>query len=69
MEREKQYLYTIEDLNTAFDMGLESAVFILEKSINLSRMGQRHLFEGMKEKTIEGRVASVKASRSIIPIC
>ena len=68
MGQEIKYLYTIEDLNKAFDMGFENAVFTLEKAIDLSHDGQKYLLECMKEKIMESRIAPAKANRSIIPI-
>ena len=67
MEKEKQYLYTIEDLNKAFDMGLETAVFVIERSIGLSQIGQRYLLECMEDKIMESKIASANATRSINP--
>ena len=35
-----KFLYTVEDINKAFDLGFESAIYVLEKSIGLSYEGQ-----------------------------
>lgn len=42
--------YTLKDLNRAFNMGLESAVYILERSEELSREGIKLLTWALKEK-------------------
>jgi hypothetical protein len=50
MEDEHQRLYTIEDIYSAFDMGLSSAVYLLEKSLILSDKGRMYLLEGLKKR-------------------
>jgi len=55
-----EYIYSAKDIEKAFDMGLESAVVILEKSIGLSIEGQRHLLERMKNKIMEGKISALK---------
>jgi len=50
MEKEKEHLYTEEDLKKSFDMGFESAVSLIEKSRSLSPDGQRFLIECMEKR-------------------
>lgn len=50
MEDEHQRIYTIEDIYSAFDMGLSSAVYLLEKSLVLSHEGRIYLLEGLKKR-------------------
>ena len=42
--------YSLKDLNRAFNMGLESAVHILESAEKLSREGIKQLTEELKEQ-------------------
>ena len=51
-----EHLYTVEDLNKAFGMGLETAVYVLDKSLDLSTDGQRYLINCMKKKNLEDKV-------------
>ena len=50
MEQEYiQKIYTVEDIDKAFSMDLETAVFVLENSIGMSNENQRVLIESMKK--------------------
>ncbi len=46
----KEKNYTLEDLNRAFNMGVESAVYILECSEVLSREAIKQLTKALKEQ-------------------
>jgi hypothetical protein len=59
-KQDSQHLYTIEDLNKAFDMGLENAVYIIETSMDLTRVGQRYMLQHMKKKILEDRLSAMK---------
>ena len=41
---------TEREFNIAFNMGLEAAVFVLEKAEELSSEGRRHLLDGLKKQ-------------------
>ncbi len=41
--------YSLKDLNRAFNMGLESAVFILENAEGLTPNGIKYLTESLKK--------------------
>ena len=41
--------YSLNDLNRAFNMGLESAVFVLENAEGLTPNGLRYLTESLKK--------------------
>ena len=55
----QENLYSRRDLEKAYDMGLEMAIAMLEKSIGLSVAGQRYMLERLKEMIIEGKVNDV----------
>ena len=47
-------LYTLAGVNRTFDMGLESAIYVLEKSLGLSRAGQWLINESLKKDISRG---------------
>ena len=50
MENEhSEYVYSVKDLDKAFDMGLQTAIFVIEKSIDLTIKGQQQILESLKE--------------------
>ena len=51
------HIYMEEDINEAFNLGLEAAVYILEQSIDFSRNGRMQLIERVKSM-IEGEKVS-----------
>lgn len=51
-----EHLYRIEDIEKAYDMGLENAIMVLEKSIGLSAKGQRELLSMLKRMRNENRL-------------
>lgn len=53
-----EHIYKKEDIEKAYDMGLENAIILLEKSIGLSVSGQREMLKILKEKRNENRVKS-----------
>jgi hypothetical protein len=59
-KQDSQHSYTVEDLNKAYDMGIESAVVVLEKSLGLSPAEQRYLLNRMKMKIIEDKIAAIR---------
>ncbi len=58
-----EHLYTIEDLNKAYDMGIETAVEILEKSLHLSPAEQRYLIIRMKRKIMKDKISAFKVAK------
>ena len=48
--------YSLKDLNRAFNMGLESAVFVLENAEGLTSKGIRDLTESLKKMVADGPV-------------
>jgi hypothetical protein len=59
-DKYSEYVYSAKDIEKAFDMGLDTAFGIMEKSIGLSVGGQRHLLDRMKKKIIESKISAVK---------
>jgi hypothetical protein len=53
MEPECQKFYTVEDIYRAFDMGLSSAVFVLERSLVLDLEDRMYMLEGLKRMMID----------------
>ena len=49
-EYKSKDIYSLQDLHKAFDMGLETAVFVLEKMIGLTPEGQQTMLDALKEK-------------------
>ena len=54
-----EYIYKKEDIEKAYDMGWESAIMILEKSIGMSVDGQKELLSMLKKMRSENRVQSL----------
>ena len=52
----KEHIYKKEDIEKAYDMGWESAITILEKSIGMSVDGQKELLSKLKKMRSENRV-------------
>ena len=50
------HIYKKEDIEKAYDMGWESAIMILEKSIGMSVDGQRELLSLLKKMRSENRL-------------
>ena len=42
--------YSLQDLNKAFDMGLEMAVFVIEKMLGLTPEGQLAMLDALKNR-------------------
>ena len=61
MEKEKEHLFTEEDLKKSFDLGFESAVSLIEESLGLQKDGQfpydgqKYLIECIENKTLHSR--------------
>ena len=55
MDKEKEHLYTYEDLKKSFDMGFESAVSLIEESLSLSQDEQQYLIKCMEKRTFFSR--------------
>jgi hypothetical protein len=51
-----EHLYRKEDIEKAYDMGLENAIMVLEKSIGLSAKGQREMLSMLKRMRSENRL-------------
>ena len=51
------HIYMEEDINKAFNLGLEAAVYILEQSIDLSRDGQKLMIDCIKRMVEYGKVS------------
>ena len=49
MENEGQVIYTEQDIYRAFDIGLKSAIHVLEISHNLSPKDQQELLDHLKK--------------------
>ena len=56
-----EYIYSSKDIEKAFDMGMDTALVIMEKSIGLTVEGQRNLLEKMKKKINESKISVVKS--------
>ena len=54
------FKYTEADINNAFNLGLENAVYILEKSIHLSKAAQRQMIDCLKKMIEEGKTLYIK---------
>ena len=52
-----EHVYSKKDIDKAYIIGLESAVFVLEKSIGLSPEGQREMLESLKEMVQKEKVS------------
>lgn len=48
--------YTKEDLNKAFDMGLETAIDLIDKIRGLSYEGQSQIVAYLKKEIIESKI-------------
>ena len=53
----REHAYSKKDIDKAYIIGLESAVFVLEKSIGLSPEGQREMLESLKEMVQKEKVS------------
>ena len=53
----KEHIYKKEDIEKAYDMGWESAIMILEKSIGMSVDGQKELLGMLKKMRCENRLS------------
>ena len=51
-----EHIYRKEDVEKAYDMGLENAILVLEKSIGLSINGQREMLDMLKRMRSENRI-------------
>lgn len=51
-----EHIYRKEDVEKAYDMGLENAILVLEKSIGLSAKGQREMLNMLKRIRNENRL-------------
>ena len=51
-----EHIYRKEDIEKAYDMGWESAIMILEKSIGMSVDGQKELLSLLKKMRSENRI-------------
>ncbi|GEM_PF-3538857 len=51
-----EHIYRREDIEKAYDMGLENAILVLEKSIGLSVKGQREMLNMLKRMRNENRL-------------
>ena len=49
-------VYSLEDVNKAFAMGLESAIVVLEKSIGLSIDGRHRMIDLLKQRIQQYKV-------------
>lgn len=56
IEAFNEHIYKKEDIEKAYDMGWESAIMILEKSIGMSVDGRRELLSMLKKLRSENRV-------------
>jgi len=64
MEKKKRKrLYEKEEINKAYNMGLESAVVILEQSFKLSRADRWRLIEYLKKNIIKNKIAALNISK------
>lgn len=61
-----EVIYTVEDVNKAFSMGLESAVVVLENALFLSRNGQRQLIDLLKERIEQDKLEAISPKRSFL---
>ena len=61
-----EILYTKDDINKAFSMGLETAIVILEKSVGLSIPGRRLLIESLKKRVEQDKVKALEMKRPLI---
>ena len=52
-----EHIYKKEDIEKAYDMGWESAIMILEKSIGMSVDGQKELLGMLKKMRCENRLS------------
>ena len=52
-----EHIYKKEDIEKAYDMGCESAIMILEKSIGMSVDGQKELLGMLKKMRCENRLS------------
>ena len=59
-DKYSEHVYSAKDIEKAFDMGLDTAFAIMEKSIGLSVEGQKKLLESMKKRLIESRISAIK---------
>ena len=50
------HIYKKEDIEKAYDMGLENAIIILEKSMGMSENGRRELINMLKQMRNENRI-------------
>jgi hypothetical protein len=48
-------LYSVEDIYSAFDMGLSSAIYVLERSLVLPVEDRMHILEGLKYMIKKGK--------------
>ncbi len=53
---DSERIYRKEDVEKAYDMGLENAILVLEKSIGLSVNGQREMLNMLKRMRNENRI-------------
>ena len=56
MENENtRLIYQKQDVDKAYDMGLEMAIVVLEKSIELSKAARIKMLNGLKEYILKNR--------------
>ena len=55
-----QKIYTVEDLDKAYSMGLETAVFVLENSIGMPTESQRALIESIKKMIGQDKISVIR---------
>ena len=60
MENEySDYVYSVRDLDQAFNIGLQSSVYILEKSVGLTPEGLQLMIEGLKKMIDQSEVIAI----------
>ena len=66
MENEHpDYVYSQQDIYKAFDMGLEWAIHLFEKSIGFTPEGQMQLIEGLKKELSEDKVLTTSQRKTL----
>lgn len=54
-----EHIYLKKDIDKAFLMGLELAIYILEHSMCLSRAGQQYMLDSLKETIVQGKIFNI----------
>jgi len=59
MKNKSKSVYSKKDLETAYYRGLEAAIIVLEKTMDLSKPGRQKLLEKLKRILLNDRIKNI----------